>query len=434
MTDYTGTSPTDSTVPKFVRTAIERLWRLSVSSELHIHQAPEFRSLEDACRSYYLPLDHSRLGPPPSLGATPDLLRRALQNFFRWNGAPWFSGRHASAEAAAVILHRAFLRQSIRRTYLVPLDRLFLKDRSSGSMQEATSIRFGPNEVARLSGAELERRAPLHALARFGAKYECRIAKLDGFCWLATSCIEPAGPVERRTWLNVLNASSASVGTVGLYRPTYPTPVENALFVLLLTFVKDSRDALWRPFHVPWVFSFTDDPFSDAITPPDHSTLSRDIVGDEHDYFEVPDRSEVFEFGEQRRQALQDRWRDLETVLARAGTRDANFHPLTRHFFVKALSQRGVDEIISNLSCLEATLQLKGDRNRRALQRRFAHLVGDDDAAQWLSDSYRLRDDYLHSLAEPRGDSDMGRLGPRQVTGHDGGRALSRFRNWTTRT
>ena len=179
-------------------------------------------------------------------------------------------------------------------------------------------------------------------------------------------------------------------------------PVEDALFVLLLILLKDPRDTPWQPFRIPWTFSFTDDLFSDPVAPPDPSSLSRQIVGDEHDQFEVPDQSEVFDFGTRQHDALQQRWNDFETVLARADTAGASFHPLTRHFFVKVLSQHGVDEIISNLSCLEATLQLKQERIRTKLTQRFARLVDDDQAALWLKSTYRLRNDYLHSLADPQ--------------------------------
>ena len=39
--------------------------------------------------------------------------------------------------------------------------------------------------------------------------------------------------------------------------------------------------------------------------------------------------------------------------------------------------------------------------NRNALNHRYTRLVVDDKAAQWLTAAYRLRNDYLHSLAEP---------------------------------
>ena len=402
MTGSMPMGPTASSVPEPLRIAIEDLWRLSMPSEERIYGSRAFRVLEDTCRSVYLGLEESRLVRPPSIKVTPSVLSRALQNFFRWNGAPWFGDRTPDTGETAATMHRAFLRRTIHRTYLVPLDRLFLEDRSSGRRNEVTSVRFGLNEIVRLQRDDLSRRVPVDALGRFGARYQFPTVELDGFCWLATSRTEQAGPLERRTWLDLLNTNLAEVDTVGLFRSTYPTPVENALLVLLLILLKDPREIPWQPFRVPWIFSVTDDLFSDPVAPPDVSALSRHIVGDEHDHFEVPDKSEIFEFGDRRRKALQGRWNDLETLLARADTDAANFHPLMRHFFVKALSEHGVDEIISNLSCLEATLQLKRDRNRNPLKHRYARIVANDEAALWLTAAYRLRDDYLHSLADPQ--------------------------------
>ena len=402
MTDSMLTPSAPSMSPERLRIVIEDLWRLSMRSEEGVHRSGAFRSLEDTCRSVYLELEESRLHGAPSVRVTPSVLSRALHNFFRWNGAPWFGDRTPEAAETAESLHRAFLRQSVRRTYLVPLDRLSLEDRSGDSRQEVTSVRFGPNEIVRLDGHDLARRVPVDALARFGARYQFPTAELGGFYWLATGRTEPAGPLERRTWLGWLNTAWVGLDTVELFRSTYPTAVEDPLLVLLLIFLKDPQDTPWQPFRIPWTFSFTDDPFSDPVAPPDPSSLSRQIVGDEFDEIEVPDRSEVFEFGTRQRDALQQRWNDFEMVLARTDSASASFHPLTRHFFVKALSEYGVDEIISNLSCLEATLQLKKERYRTKLTERFAVLVGDEQAVQWLKSTYRLRNAYLHSLAHPQ--------------------------------
>ena len=395
--------PDDPAAPEPIRIAIENLWGLSALPEERILRAPAFRSLEDTCQSVYLGLEGSRLGQPPSIKVTPSVLSQALKNFFRWNGAPWFAGSALGHDKTASTLHSAFLRQSVCRTYLVPLDRLSLEDRTSGRTQEVTSVHFGPNEIVRLRRDELARRVPVSALTRFGARHTFPTEELGGFCWLTTGRTEPAGPIERRTWLDMLNTNLAELNAVRLFRSTFPTPVEDALFVLLLVLLKDPRDVPWQPFRIPWTFSFTDDLFSDPVSPPNPSALSLDIVGDGRAQFEVPDESEIFEFGPLQHEALQGRWNDHETMLARADTDDANFHPLTKHFFVKALSEHGVDEIISNVSCLEATLQLKCERNRKALTKRYARLLANDEADQWLTAAYQLRNDYLHSLADPHG-------------------------------
>ena len=389
---------TSSMTPERLRSAIQDLWRLSMRSEKCVHCSGTFRALEDTCQSVYLDREVSRLQQVSSATSTSKVFSRALHNFFRWNGAPWFGGQTPGATETAASLHRAFLRLSVRRTYLVPLDCLLLEDRSGDSTRKVTSICFGPNEIVRLHHHDLAQRVPVDALARFGARYEFPAKELDGFYWLATSRTEPAGPPERRTLHGLFNTALVELGTVELFRSTYPKPVEDALFVLLLILLKDIQDTPWQPFRIPWTFSFTDDLFSDPVAPPNPSSLSRQIVGDEYNQFEVPDQSEICEFGAHKQDTLQQRWNDLEPILARTDIEGTSFHPLTRHFFVKALSEYGVDEIILNLSCLEATLQLKDER-RPTVTRRFRRLVADDQPTQWLKSAYRLRDEYLHSLA-----------------------------------
>ena len=196
MTDSMPTAFTPSIVPECLRIVIQGLWRLSIRSEERVHRSSAFRALEDTSRSVYLGLKESRLQRTPSVAVTPSVLSRALHNFFRWNGAPWFGDRTPDAAETAASLHRAFLRRSVRRTYLVPLDRLSLEDRSGDCTQEVTRIRFGPNEIIRLNGDDLAQRVPVDALARFGARYQFPTADLDGFCWLTTNRTEPAGPLD----------------------------------------------------------------------------------------------------------------------------------------------------------------------------------------------------------------------------------------------
>ena len=86
-----------SMTPERLRIVIEDLWRLSIHSEEHVHRSGAFRTLEDTCRSVYLDLEESRLHREPSVRVTPSVLSRALHNFFRWNGAPWFGDRTPDA-------------------------------------------------------------------------------------------------------------------------------------------------------------------------------------------------------------------------------------------------------------------------------------------------------------------------------------------------
>ncbi len=93
--------------PERLSIAIEDLWRLSTRAEELVHRSGAFRALEDTCRSVYLGLDESRLQRAPSVRVTPSVLSRALHNFFRWNGAPWFADQSPDAAETAASLHRA---------------------------------------------------------------------------------------------------------------------------------------------------------------------------------------------------------------------------------------------------------------------------------------------------------------------------------------
>ena len=396
MTTY----PTTASVPEPIRSAIQGLWRRPTLPEDGALASGAFRLLENNCRSIYQALNGSRLERPTSSVVRPNELRRALQNFFRWNGAPWYEGHVPNIEETSVSLHRTFLCNSVKRVHLVPLDRLFLEEHSSGRSRPVTSVHFGENEIVHLTRQALAQRVPVTALQRFGPRYEFPTDELDGFYWLVATEIEETGPIYRRTWLNFLNMNVSEIGTEELFRPTHPKSAEDALFVLLLTFLKGPREAPWQPFGVPWMFSFTDDVFSDPTLPPDARALSRSIVGNPEDEFEVPDCSESFEMGSKESDSLQERWRQLRDVSARGAP---SLHPLSKYFFVKALGERGIDQIISDISCLEATLMLKGEhKGRRELKERYARLVGNDDAGGWINSAYRLRDDYLHSFGDPK--------------------------------
>jgi len=264
------------------------------------------------------------------------------------------------------------------------------------------NVRFGPNKILCLEQPELAQHVPVEALASFGSRYDFPLDDLDGFYWLLTTQSEDAGAVRRRSLFGLLDINLGDMGSIRVFRPTYPPSVENALFILLLMLLKDPGDVPWRPFYVPWVFSFTNDDFADPVLPPDASALSLTIKGDSYHQFEVPDRSESFDMGDRQQRSLREWWEKLEVLLVHANSTEVNFHPLTKHFFVKALTDDGVDELISNLSCLEATLMLKNERGGRSkLLKRFERLVDCNDTKKWAQGAYELRDDYLHSLVDP---------------------------------
>ncbi|HLQ24678.1 MAG TPA: hypothetical protein VK138_02240 [Acidiferrobacterales bacterium] len=263
-------------------------------------------------------------------------------------------------------------------------------------------VRFGPNEVELLEEDGLAHRIPIAALRRFDRRYWFPLERrLAGFYWLIGTAPEAPGPIWERTWSAILDTLVSEIGRLALYEPAYPAPVEDALFVLLLRLVKTPSGEPWKPFAIPWIYSITDDPFAEPPRAPDPSSLTWTLVGDEHHEFEVPDRSEEFKVvPEELTGVLEQRWRQLRTISERQYKRP-NFNLLTKHFFVKAFAEESIDELLANLSCIEATLMLPKEKNRKMMMKRYKSLVVDDDAYATLDHAYCLRNKYLHSTGNP---------------------------------
>ena len=122
------------------------------------------------------------------------------------------------------------------------------------------------------------------------------------------------------------------------------------------------------------------------------AALNRSIVGEPGEEFQVSDRSEVIAITDRKIDALQQRWHKLRSALAKSDSERASFHPLTAHFFVKAFFERGNRRDLSaNISCIEATWQLPGERTRKNLIKRYHCLVNDEVSCQWLDSAYGLR-------------------------------------------
>ena len=392
-----------SETPEIISSVISELWRVPCTDENSVLSSGTFSKLENNCLSVYRSIQGSRLEQNPTANANPNELQTALRNFFRWNGAPWHGGNVCTASEAAQTLHQAFLSKRTNRFYLVPLDCFDLQSESSSSQNSMMNVGFGPNKIVCLNSIELGKLVRSQALLRFGSYYTFPAEELGEFYWLLVTCNEEAGPIWFRTWLHFWhNLSLDMPGTVPIFRPIFPTPIEDALFVMLLTFVNNLDDLPWQPFYVPWFYSFSDDSFADATRTPDSSALTRTIVGPPGEEFEVPDRSLTFSVNNSMKKSLRQRWCKLQACLRRVDSNKPNFHSLTKHFFVKGLVEDGIDQLISNVSCIEATLQLQTEKNRSNLMKRFLYLTGDVEAYKWLEITYKLRNQYLHSLVKSK--------------------------------
>lgn len=385
--------------PESVRSAIAELWRASHQDEQRASRSAAFRLLKQNCEAAYLAIEGSRLQRSPFNALQPTELQSLLLRFFRWCGAPWHDSNCLTVEDAALRLHRAFLTKHIDRVYLVPLDQLDLEPPPNSPLRAPENIRFGPNELRRMTSTDLHRLVPIDGINRFGPQYAFPVDQLDGLCWLVVTAHEDAGPLWKRTPLRWFHeATYGAIGETRLYQPIYPAPVEDALFVLLLAFVNEPTEAHWRPFMVPWIYSFTDDPFAEPQRAPDLSALTWTVVGEPGGEALVPDKLWPFQITEQALDEFRRRQLEFETVSAGSSTSDPGFGPLTQHFFVKALAMHGIDEIIANLSCLEATL--KKERPTRPMKDRFEQLTGKKDARQWIDSGYDFRNRFLHGFGQ----------------------------------
>ncbi len=397
-------------IPLPLLEALKGLWKAGFRKEEQAFESGAFRLLAHNCSALYPGISESRLAKSPTSEPGPRTLLDALRNFFRWTGAPCYSQPvPLSAEDAAARLHAAFLMQKVRRKYVVPLDRLGLTDTTRNLPKELTRLAFGPCEVTILGGEEFAAHVRADALGRFGERHRLDPKQFADFYYLVTTAEEKAGPIwERGDNFDRLQnlAVDSPVLEPRLYEPIYPEPVGSAVLTMLLRFRRDPREAHREPFAVPWVYSVTDDPFSHPehtsdpfahAEAPDPSSLRRTTIGPPEKECRVPDRGEKLKFRkEEIEKALQETWNKLQTALEAR-----QLHPLAKHFFLKGFRDKGIDQINSNLSCLEATLMLKEWPGREKMYKRYKQLVRDADCFNWLPDAYRVRDDYLHSLGQP---------------------------------
>ena len=389
-----------SEIPEIISSAIEELWRVSSTNESAVFSSPAFTKLENSCFSVYRSIPGSQLDQKPINQEYPNELKTALRNFFRWNGGPWNNGNALNASEAAQLLHQAFLSKRLNRYYLVPLDRFCLQSNSLSYHEDTiTDVSFGPNKIACLNSTELDKLVRAQALPRFGSNCIFPTRELDKFFWLLVTRNEVAPTIWSRYGLRIKrNLSLLTPGTVSIFRPIFLEPIDNALFAMLLTFLKKPNNLPWKPFYIPWFYSFTDDSFAEAMYAPDPSALTRTTIVSYDKEIEVPDRSIVFSVNSRNRKALKQRWFMLQACLDRAAAGRQNFNLLTKRFFVKGLVDNGIDQLISNASCIEAMLQLQAEKNRSNLMKRFLNLTCDVEAYKWLEITYKLRNQYLHGL------------------------------------
>jgi hypothetical protein len=345
--------------------AVAALWRLRSPIQGNLFGHPLFVRLHDVCCNLY------SLQYKP---ATQDSLSFAINNALSALGftahLSW-EHRHLalSAEVAAAGLHTAFTRTKVTRSYLCPLDKA----------DDLPKLEFGPNRIARLTAAELEKLVDLPRLRRVNPNWVFDSERFSQFKWLLIekACLLDRPPQERAIPL-LFEKGGRDWGAIQPHRQRVPAAVEDALFVMLLAPWEDwvgvdwpkgkdwveAPTRYWRAFEVRWVHCFDDDIFARASPPPSPDTLSWDppIVDEEGEEVfgtERPERVPIKSTGAETSEWLNDaRWSEV----TRAHRTSLFSETPVAHFFVKAfLEEDALDEFLAHLLTIEAALGLESD-------------------------------------------------------------------------
>ncbi len=357
--------------------ALQRISRLGPNPS-NLFRQPPFVALRETC---------DRLYPEPDKHGELDFaLSHALDRL-------GVGGRHealdeaAACAAAAVRLDEAFTAKTARRVHLVPLD---LAD-------DFPAVRFGPNEVRAFTAAELsDLLAPLGPQGqRFDAK------RFSEFRWLVVDEeIELSETPRQRgsPWWNMrLDRDFAAIEP---HKKRFPPAVEHALFCMLLAPWEEWNehgDINWRSFQAPWAFTVDHDLFTSPARIPSPDTLSwePDIFEDQFGetielekpltYRSSGDMPDVVGW------LTDERWELVSTAL-----RSPLFKTPIAHFLLSALLGEGIDEFMSHLTALEASLGQVEDEGSKVMRARIEALLGDAGPAVTYGRLFKLRSEFVH--------------------------------------
>jgi hypothetical protein len=403
--------------------ALTRLWRIPAPGPEKLRVTSAFKWLGKTALLDY---------PGAHNGRASTSFEFALEGALRTLGLPCLlpagrHGPHVPPAEAARLLDRAFRATQCRRRYLVPLDQ-------AGDLPALT---FGPVRLAKFSEAELRELIDATRLERVFPHLPIDTRRFSCFHWLV---------VEEEFLLDQRPAARASptlfnmklardFGRIEPYKGRFPSPVENALFALLLAPWEEWSTELspdWRGFRTPWVYSVVEDVFVRPLAPSSVDTLTWDISTHDDEYGETYETLEFFplpldEMETARGLALvdNDSWSVVEGALG-----CPLFETPVVHFFVRAFLSEGIDEFIAHLTTIDAALGLYADHRPslrpkpdpypklKATDRlgaRIAALLADSSAANLHKKLFDIRSDYVHGRGSKKDISSKEKIGARSL-------------------
>jgi hypothetical protein len=381
----TAAADIETLPPADLREAIAALWAVPPPGPKNIYYAPEFVRVREVSKTLY---------PEACAGsglALDFVLGDALNALGLPCRPPPADPQFAlSPEIAAGRLHAAFKQSEVHCMYLCPLDRV----------DHFPSLTFGPNRIARLTAAELEKLVNWPRLRRVNASWTFDTKLFSSFTWLV---VEEALPVRqppgRRANPLLFEPIGRDWEAIEPHRGRFPPAVEDALFAILLAPWEDwvkSRGGPWRAFEVPWVYTTSNDLFVRPQTPPSADALS--WVGylgeDGEQVFFDPARVPLKDGGTSVLDWLTDRlWADLVTV-----GKSELFQTPVKHFFVKAFLEEAADEFLAHITTIEAALLLEHETRglTNLVARRVSALLQAQSEDKIYEDLYNVRCAFVH--------------------------------------
>ena len=378
---------------KSTRDALEPLWRLAPPSPKDFYRHPAFVDFKAHCEQRFPAADR---GMGFSFGLV-DALRGA--------GLPCLMSGPAdpsSLDAAAKDIVESFDAVSVRRRYLCPLD---LSD-------ALPDLKFGTASVRRCSSDQLAELFDAPRLARYFPNQSPDYTRLSEFQWLIVEEELPAPARAGQRALPFLYENwSRDFGAIDPHAGSYPGPVTDALFGLLLAPWEDwhSLETDWRGFLIPWIYVATDDLFARPRPVPSADPLTWEDAchqgydGEEIEY-ERPVCIHLADEAQSELAAFDGAWwARLETAMA-----SNLFETPVKHFLVRAALSDGMDQIMAHMTAIEAGLGQRADFRpgsrpkgpRLSPSERLAKcvevLLADAQAGKDYADLFETRSAFVH--------------------------------------
>jgi len=278
------------------------------------------------------------------------------------------------------------------------------------------TLTFGPNLVKKLSIREIEEIINLNKLKRINRHWSCNVEELAKYTWLIVTeeILLPEDPAERSVPF-FFGKIETDFSAIDPYPQKFPRSVERALFSLIIIPWEDltkESDFDWRGFKVPWIYQIDEDIFQNARKPPSIEKLTWDLHFYECDNGETQEVVVPVCYPQKESSEMLIRLINEESWNKQKLARSSELigEP-AEYFLLRAFVSDGIDEFISHITSIEASLGLTADHYKKlngisrekyrtgATMRvsiRLAFLLQKEEAYHEFMTIFKYRSEYIH--------------------------------------